>query len=176
MKNKNLRLGREALQAKDYEEAILQLETVCETEIYQPTIEEAQLNLVTAYENNNQIERALELCQTLTDSNNSIYKKWAKSQMPHLATRYTQILEEREKANRKTAKTKGIHWFIEFIKRYPQTILYAYKVKSLWQKLQQRWQPIQEFIDRSGEAIVYKLMDWFPKITQKIKNLGSKQK
>lgn len=176
MNNKNLQLGIEALHAKDYEEAILQLETVCKTEIYQPTIEEAQVNLVTAYEQNNQIEQALELCQNVTESQNYIYKKWAKSQMPHLATRYTQMLAEREKANRKTAKQKGIHWFIEFIKRYPQAILYAYKVKSIWQKVQQRWRSIQGFMDRTGEAIVYKLMDWFPKIAQKIKSLGSKQK
>lgn len=176
MKNKNLHWGLEALKVKDYEEAILQLETVCETELDQPTIEEAQVNLVTAYEGNNELEKALELCQMMTICHHPIYKRWAKAQMPHLATRYTQILAEREKAKRKSAKQKGIHWLIEFVKRYPQTILYAYQVKSIWQKVQQRWRPIQEFIDRTGEAIVYKLIDGFPQIAKKIKKIGQKEK
>ena len=174
MKNKNLTMGLKALKEKNYEEAIFQLEIVCDTELYQPTIEEAQINLVTAYEGSSQIEKALELCQTLTDSKNPNYKQWAKSQMPRLANRYVEILEARQKANRKTAKQKGIHWFIELIQRYPQLILYAYKVKSIWQKVQQKWQPIREFADRTGEAIVYKLMDWFPKVAQKIKKLAKK--
>jgi len=176
MKNKNLTSGLAALKAEDYEEAIYQLETVCETELDQPTIEEAQLNLVTAYERNDQIETALELCQSLTVSRNPNYKLWARSQMPYLAKRYTEILEAREKAQRKTAKQKGIHWFIELIKRYPQIIIYAYKVKSVWQQVQQRWRPIKQFIDRTGEAIVYKLIDWFPKVAEKIKQIGHQQK
>ncbi|KOR36412.1 MULTISPECIES: outer membrane protein assembly factor BamD [Planktothricoides] len=176
IKNKNLIAGLEALKAKDYEEAIFQLEIVCETELDQTTIEKAQINLVAAYEQNNQIEKALETCQMLTDSKNPIHKKWAKSEMPHLAKVYTAILEARAKASRKTAKQKAIHWLVEFIKRYPQTILYAYQVKSIWQKVQQRWEPIQEFMDRTGEAIVYKLIEWFPKFTQKLKQITQKQK
>lgn len=175
-KNRNLVAGLAALKAKDYEEAIFQFEIVCEIELDQTTIELAQMNLVAAYEQTNQIEKALETCQTLTDSKNSLHKKWANSQMPHLAQRYTAILEERAKANRKTLKQKSIHWLIEFIKRYPQTILYAYKVKSIWQKVRQRWQPIQEFIDQLGEAIVYKLIEWFPKFTQKLKQITHKHK
>ena len=46
IKNKNLIAGLEALKAKDYEEAIFQLEIVCETELDQTTIEKAQINLV----------------------------------------------------------------------------------------------------------------------------------
>lgn len=176
IKNKNLVAGLEALKAKDYEEAIFQFEIVCETELDQPTIEKAQINLVAAYEQNNQIEKALETCQIVMDSKNPIHKKWAKAEMPHLAKIYTAILEERAKANRKTPKQKAIHWLVELIKRYPQTILYAYKVKSIWQKVRDRWQPIQEFMDRIGEAIVYKLIEWFPKFTQKLKQITQKQK
>lgn len=176
LKNRNLVAGLAALKAKDYEEAIFQFEIVCETELEQTTIETAQMNLVAAYEQTDQIEKALETCQTLTDSKNSLHRKWANSQMPHLAQRYTAILEARAKANRKTLKQKSIHWLVEFIKRYPQTILYAYKVKSIWQKVRQRWQPIQEFIDQMGEAIVYKLIEWFPKLTQKLKQITHKHK
>jgi outer membrane protein assembly factor BamD (BamD/ComL family) len=176
IKNKNLIAGLEALKAKDYEEAIFQMEIVCETELDQTTIEKAQINLVAAYEQNNQIEKALETCQMLMDSKNPIHQKWANSEMPHLAKVYTAILEQQAKANRKTAQQKAIHWLVEFIKRYPQTILYAYKVKSIWQKVRQRWQPIQEFMDRTGEEIVYKLIEWFPKLTQKLKQITQKQK
>ena len=85
MKNLELEAGLAALKQKDYKTAIAHFKTVCDLELHEPTVLKAQMNLVLAYQASGQYQKAMALCQSLTESENKKVRDWAKSSRDRLA-------------------------------------------------------------------------------------------
>jgi Zn-dependent protease with chaperone function len=73
----SLEAGLAALRCGDYPTAIIHLETVCQIEQNQTSQVKAQMSLVVAYERISEINRAIALCQTLSNSINPQVREWA---------------------------------------------------------------------------------------------------
>lgn len=85
--NSSLKAGLAALRSGDYPTAIAILESICQTQ-HQTSRLKAQMGLVVAYEHTGEINRALALCQILTNSSNSQVKEWAVRHLTQLTNRY----------------------------------------------------------------------------------------
>ncbi len=74
----SLEAGLFALKQGDYNNAIAQLETVARTQDNSTNaVLQAKVGLVMAYARSGNVEKAIALCQTLTDINNPQVKQWA---------------------------------------------------------------------------------------------------
>lgn len=85
--NSSLKAGLAALRSGDYPTAIAHLESICQIQ-HQTSRLKAQMGLVVAYENTGEINRALALCQILTNSSNPQVKEWAVRHLTQLTNRY----------------------------------------------------------------------------------------
>ncbi|WP_199249540.1 hypothetical protein [[Phormidium] sp. ETS-05] len=159
MENRNLKAGLAALHEEDYHEAIAQLEFVCNTELHLPTIYRAQMGLVTAYAGIDDLQKALELCQSLTRSKSPQAREWANRQLPELAQLYADRLEAAQRAKRKSPQQWAIHLLVRLIQRYPQTLVYAYQIHHIFTQIYQKVARGYEFIHNRAETLIYKLFD-----------------
>ncbi len=159
MENRNLKAGLAALQEEDYHEAIAQLEFVCNTELHLATIYRAQMGLVTAYAGIDDLQKALELCQNLTTSKSSQAREWANRQLPGLAQLYADRLEAAQKSKRKSPQQWAIHLLVRLIQRYPQTLVYPYKIYHIFTRISQKVVQGYQFINNQAESLIYKLFD-----------------
>ncbi|MBO1347782.1 MAG: M48 family metalloprotease [Hormoscilla sp. GUM202] len=93
--NPSLEAGLAALKQSDYQNAIAHLEAVCELELddaaAQPlrerNITKAQTGLVLAYRDTGQPEKAIAICQALSQSSNGKVKNWAVKTLADLSDR-----------------------------------------------------------------------------------------
>ncbi len=85
----SLEAGVAALRCGDYSAAIAHLETVPNTQHNQTSHFKAQMGLVVAYENTGEINRAIALCQTLSNSSNPQVREWAVHNHARLTNRQT---------------------------------------------------------------------------------------
>lgn len=75
--NPSLEAGLAALKQSDYQRAIAHLEAVCELELDDSILTKAQTGLVVAYRRSDRPEKAIALCQALSQSSNRKVKNWA---------------------------------------------------------------------------------------------------
>ncbi len=83
----SLEAGLTALRDGDYQRAIAHLEAICDQH-QTPEQIKAQMGLVVAYEHTGEINRALVLCQSLSNSTSPQTKKWAERKQAELKNRY----------------------------------------------------------------------------------------
>lgn len=86
--NSSLKAGLAALKSGDYPTAIAILESICQIQ-HQTSRLKAQMGLVVAYEHTGEINRALALCQILTNNSNPQVKEWAVRNLTQLTNRYS---------------------------------------------------------------------------------------
>lgn len=84
----SLEAGLAALKQGEYLAAIATLEAVCQTNLNQAEQLKAQMGLVEAYIHTDAINRAIALCQTLSESNHPQVKNWAVKYHAELTNRY----------------------------------------------------------------------------------------
>ncbi|MGK7901919.1 MAG: M48 family metalloprotease [Hormoscilla sp.] len=85
--NPSLEAGLAALKQSDYQKAIAHLEAVCELELDDRNITKAQTGLVLAYRDTGQPEKAIALCQALSQSSKGKVKNWAVKTLADLSAR-----------------------------------------------------------------------------------------
>ncbi|MFB2892449.1 M48 family metalloprotease [Aerosakkonemataceae cyanobacterium BLCC-F50] len=85
-----LEAGLTALKQKDYLSAIAHLESVCQNELNEIILLKAQMGLVAAYEGVNEVEKAFNLTQQLSESTNSKVQEWAVKMLDYLQENYPQ--------------------------------------------------------------------------------------
>ena len=81
----SLETGLAALKRGDYPNAIARLEAVCQTQINQSAKIRAQMGLVVAYGRSGELDRAIALCQVLSQHTNSQVREWATRNQAELA-------------------------------------------------------------------------------------------
>ncbi|MBW4679986.1 MAG: M48 family metalloprotease [Microcoleus vaginatus WJT46-NPBG5] len=86
----SLETGLAALKQGNYSAAIAHLEGICEIELHEPSLLRAQMGLVVAYERIGKAEKAIALCQTLSKSEKSQVKQWARRTLADLQARFSQ--------------------------------------------------------------------------------------
>jgi Zn-dependent protease with chaperone function len=84
--NPSLEDGLAALNQGNYSVAIAHLEGVCETELDESLVTRASMELVTAYRRNGNAEKAIALCQDLTQHEDSQVRQWAATTLTDLTT------------------------------------------------------------------------------------------
>jgi outer membrane protein assembly factor BamD (BamD/ComL family) len=94
-----LSLGLEALEQGRYGEAVELLEEFCQSAEVDTDRLQAQKSLVTAYNSNNQAEKAIALCQQLLVSDNSEIKAWARQSIVFLQPQYPNFVSGQEPVN-----------------------------------------------------------------------------
>ncbi|HEY9729778.1 MAG TPA: M48 family metalloprotease [Chroococcales cyanobacterium] len=82
--NPSLEDGLAALNQRNYPVAIAHLEGVCETELDESLVTRASRELVTAYRRNGNAEKAIALCQRLTQHDDPQVRQWAASTLTDL--------------------------------------------------------------------------------------------
>lgn len=82
--NPSLDTGMAALSQGNYSVAIVHLEGVRETELDETLVSQASQELVTAYRQNGDIEKAIALCQYLTQDSNPKIRSWAERNLVDL--------------------------------------------------------------------------------------------
>ncbi|MGA9382665.1 MAG: M48 family metalloprotease [Phormidium sp.] len=85
-----LEAGLTALKQKDYLSAIAHLESVCQNELSETTLIKAKMGLVVAYEGINDLEKAINLTQELSESTNSQVQTWAVGKLDYFQKNYPQ--------------------------------------------------------------------------------------
>jgi len=85
--NPSLEAGLAALKQSDYQNAIAHLEAVCELELNDLNITKAQTGLVVAYRDTGQPEKAIALCQALSQSSKGKVKNWAVKTLAEMSDR-----------------------------------------------------------------------------------------
>lgn len=90
--NPSLETGLDALKQGDYKQAIAHLEGVLGLDQSQNTVLQAQMGLVVAYERAGEPEKAIALCQTLTQSGQTKVEAWASNTLANFAKRYPHLL------------------------------------------------------------------------------------
>ncbi|MFB2939101.1 M48 family metalloprotease [Aerosakkonemataceae cyanobacterium BLCC-F154] len=85
-----LEAGLAALKQKDYLSAIAHLENVCQIELSEPILIKAKMGLVAAYQGVNEIEKAINLTQELSENTNSKVKEWAVNKLDYFTKNYPQ--------------------------------------------------------------------------------------
>ncbi len=90
----SLKAGLAALKQEDYHRAKIILEKVAANndDIHQSL--QAQVGLVAAYSNSGEIEMAIAVCESLTQSNNSQVKQWAQKSLKQLRKKYPDLNTE----------------------------------------------------------------------------------
>ncbi len=83
----NLKTGLSALKQKDYAAAILHLEAVSQGKDAASWLK-AQMGLVKAYARTNQVQRAIDLCERLSQDQNPQVQAWATNTVAELQRRY----------------------------------------------------------------------------------------
>ncbi|MBE9225765.1 M48 family metalloprotease [Phormidium sp. LEGE 05292] len=83
-----LEAGLTALKQKDYLSAIAHLESVCQNELNETILIKAQMGLVAAYEAVNDVEKAINLTQQLSESTNSKVQEWAVGKLEYFNKNY----------------------------------------------------------------------------------------
>lgn len=83
--NPSFEAGQAALKQGNYSVAIAYFEDVCETELDDSLISRASIGLVTAYRQSGDTQKAIALCQQLTQHPDSKVKQWAVSTLTNLA-------------------------------------------------------------------------------------------
>ena len=83
--NPSLDAGLRALKQGNYSVAIAHLEGVCELELDDSIVARASMGLVTAYRRIGDTQKAIALCQQLTQNPNPKVKQWATSTLADLA-------------------------------------------------------------------------------------------
>lgn len=82
--NPSLDAGLAALNQKNYSLAIAHLEGVRETELDETLVTQASQQLVSAYRQNGDTERAIALCQVLAQDSNPKIRSWAERNLVDL--------------------------------------------------------------------------------------------
>jgi len=82
--NPSLDAGLAALKQGNYDMAIAHLEGVCEFELDEAIISRASVALVKAYRRSGDPQRAIALCQTLSQDLNPKVQQWATNTLPEL--------------------------------------------------------------------------------------------
>lgn len=90
----SLETGLAALKQGNYGTAIAHLESVCAMELNEARILKAQMGLVNAYEGIGHIEKAIALCQTLSQSETVKVQTWGEQKLQRLRERYPQLLSD----------------------------------------------------------------------------------
>ena len=85
-----LEAGLTALKRKDYLSAIAHLESVCQNELSETILIKAKMGLVAAYESVNDLEKAINLTQELSESTNSKVQEWAVGKLDYFQQNYPQ--------------------------------------------------------------------------------------
>jgi len=85
-----LEAGLTALKQKDYLSAIAHLENVCQNELSEPILIKAKMGLVAAYQAINDLEKAINLTQELSESTNSQVQEWAVGKLDYFNKNYPQ--------------------------------------------------------------------------------------
>ena len=91
-KNASLKAGLAALKRRDYPEAIAYLERVDQSQSGQSTAIKAQMGLVVAYERTGEPQKAIALCQALSNSTDAEAQAWATHTLASLKKRHPQLL------------------------------------------------------------------------------------
>ncbi|MBD2446840.1 M48 family metalloprotease [Nostoc sp. FACHB-152] len=81
----SLEAGLTALKQGNYQTAIAQLESVTSSQVNGTTSLQARVGLVMAYARIGEIRKAIALCETLKESQNSQVQDWAERALEHLA-------------------------------------------------------------------------------------------
>ena len=92
----SLEAGLTALERGDYREAITQFESVCTLKLNETFVERAQIGLVKAYSQIGEIEKAIALGETLSQSPNLQTKNWADKTLAKLRDLATPRSRERQ--------------------------------------------------------------------------------
>lgn len=88
-----LEAGLTALKQKDYLSAIAHLESVCQNELNEIILLKAQMGLVAAYEAVNDVEKAINLTQDLSENTNSKVQEWAVGKLDYFNKNYPQQIQ-----------------------------------------------------------------------------------
>lgn len=91
--NSTLEAGLAAVKQGNYQDAIANLEAVCETELSEKAIVQAQMGLIVAYKRIGNIEKAIALTKELSNSSNSQVKEWAVRNLASLRERHPEKIE-----------------------------------------------------------------------------------
>lgn len=83
-----LEAGLAALKQKDYLSAIAHLESVCQNELSETILLKAKMGLVAAYAAVNEVEKAINLTQDLSESTNSKVQAWAVDKLDYFNKNY----------------------------------------------------------------------------------------
>ena len=86
--NPSLDAGIAALNQGDYSVAIAHLEGVRETELDETLVSRATQELVKAYQRNGNLEKAIALCQDLTQDSDPQIRDWSARTLPNLLAEY----------------------------------------------------------------------------------------
>lgn len=97
--NPSLETGLAALKQKQYQTAIVHLQAIAESQPHRSAGIKAQMGLVVAYERTRNLQKAIALCNTLTQHPKAKVQTWAKNTLEDLRNRYS--LETEAKANHK---------------------------------------------------------------------------
>ncbi|HEY9848851.1 MAG TPA: zinc metalloprotease HtpX [Leptolyngbyaceae cyanobacterium] len=91
--NSTLKAGLAAVKQGNYQEAIANLEAVCENELSEKAIVQAQMGLTVAYDRIGDGEKAIALAKELSNNPNSQVKEWAVRNLTSLKERYPDQFE-----------------------------------------------------------------------------------
>ncbi len=114
-----LEAGLAALKQGDYPTAIAHLETVCDNELSQKSILRAQMGLAIAYERNRHPQKAIALCQTLSQSSQTQVQDWAVKALADLTKRYPEEVAKLGKESK--AEVVAETGFVPFDSKLPKS-------------------------------------------------------
>ncbi|MDY7023485.1 MAG: tetratricopeptide repeat protein [Cyanobacteriota bacterium] len=107
----SLERGLAALKQKQYRQAIAHLEAISQSQPHRSAGVRAQMGLVVAYERTRNIQKAIALCESLTQHPEAKVQAWAKKTLQELKNRYS---FETQPQKKKTAKTPQDPGFVPF--------------------------------------------------------------